>query len=262
MSKKLIISEEEQKEIKKLYNLSEQDYLRAGIESLLKNIFSKKKEDGKKPKDKESISSIDGKVKITGYSGDKLNNINIFIDEMNKMGITDPLHQIGILSVAAKESSFNSFKEKSYCSTPDNRIINVFGNKRGNRCKSLKCDDSKFFECVYGKNSGVSLGNNQTGDGAKFIGRGFNQITGRANYEKISRLTGLDLISNPSLLEDPRVAAKAAILYYTKGKSANSLPKFNDKKKSVEYFADLTSGSNSQRARENAFDKMDNFNIA
>ena len=69
------------------------------------------------------------------------------------------------------------------------------------------------------------------------------------------------MVSNPSLLEDPRTAAKAAILYYTKGKSANSLPNFSDKKKSVEYFADLTSGSNSQRARENAFSKMDNFNI-
>ena len=150
MSKRLIISEEEQKEIKKLYNLSEQDYLKSGLEAIFKNIFNKKKED-KKSEDKETISSLDGKIKVTGYGGDKLNNINIFIDEMSKMGITDPLQQIGILSVVAKESGFKTFKESSYCNTSDSRITQVFGSKLGNKCVSLKCDDSKFFECLFPK---------------------------------------------------------------------------------------------------------------
>jgi len=261
MSKRLIISEEEQKEIKKLYNLSEQDYLKAGLEAIFKNIFNKKKEDIK-PEDSETISSVDGKIKVTGYGGDKLNNINIFIDEMNKMGITDPLQQIGILSVAAKESGFKSFKESSYCKTSDSRIIQVFGSKLGNRCASLKCDDSKFFECLYGKNSGKRLGNTEPGDGYKYIGRGYNQITGKYNYQKVGQRIGVDLVSNPELLEDPRIAAKAAISYFTKGKSPESFPKFDNKEDAVVYFADLNSGSQSQTARTNALNKMDDFNIA
>ena len=57
MSKRLIISEEEQKEIKKLYNLSEQDYLKAGLEAIFKNIFNNKKED-KKSKDNKNTSNV------------------------------------------------------------------------------------------------------------------------------------------------------------------------------------------------------------
>ena len=57
MSKRLIISEEEQKEIKKLYNLSEQDYLKAGLEAIFKNIFNNKKED-KKSKDNKNTSDV------------------------------------------------------------------------------------------------------------------------------------------------------------------------------------------------------------
>ena len=57
MSKRLIISEEEQKEIKKLYNLSEQDYLKAGLEAIFKNIFNNKKED-KKSEDNKNTSDV------------------------------------------------------------------------------------------------------------------------------------------------------------------------------------------------------------
>lgn len=51
------------------------------------------------------------------------------------------------------------------------------------------------------------LGNTQAGDGRRFKGRGFVQLTGRTNYEKYSDLLGIDLLSNPELVRDPRVAA-------------------------------------------------------
>ncbi|MFZ7114526.1 MAG: glycoside hydrolase family 19 protein [Bacteroidota bacterium] len=44
------------------------------------------------------------------------------------------------------------------------------------------------------------LRNINPGDGVKFKGRGLIQITGRHNYEKVSKAMGLDLISNPTLL--------------------------------------------------------------
>jgi predicted chitinase len=45
------------------------------------------------------------------------------------------------------------------------------------------------------------LGNNQAGDGRKFKGRGYVQLTGRANYQKYSGKTGKDLIANPEILQ-------------------------------------------------------------
>ena len=55
----------------------------------------------------------------------------------------------------------------------------------------------------------VSLGNTEAGDGARFKGRGFVQLTGRANYLKYGKAIGLGerLIDDPELANDPNIAA-------------------------------------------------------
>lgn len=52
------------------------------------------------------------------------------------------------------------------------------------------------------------LGNTEPGDGAKFHGRGYPQMTGRANYARASRELGVDLIGHPELALRPDIAAK------------------------------------------------------
>ena len=54
------------------------------------------------------------------------------------------------------------------------------------------------------------LGNQGPPDGASFKGRGFIQLTGRANYQKHGAAIGLDnqLIENPDLANDPEIAAR------------------------------------------------------
>ena len=56
-----------------------------------------------------------------------------------------------------------------------------------------------------------ALGNTQPGDGARFAGRGYVQITGRTNYERAGRLLGIDLVGSPALALKPQYAAP--ILY-------------------------------------------------
>lgn len=46
------------------------------------------------------------------------------------------------------------------------------------------------------------LGNTQPGDGLRFKGRGFVQITGRLNYAKFSKILGVDMVTNPALALD------------------------------------------------------------
>jgi len=59
-----------------------------------------------------------------------------------------------------------------------------------------------------------ALGNTQAGDGAKYKGRGFIQITGKANYASAGQALGIDLVSNPELAAKPDVAAKVAVWYW------------------------------------------------
>ena len=52
----------------------------------------------------------------------------------------------------------------------------------------------------------TDLGNTQPGDGARFKGRGYIQLTGRDNYQRIGRQVGVDLISQPQVANDPGIA--------------------------------------------------------
>lgn len=52
------------------------------------------------------------------------------------------------------------------------------------------------------------LGNQGPPDGANFRGRGFVQLTGRANYTRFATIIGCDLVNNPALACDPAIAAQ------------------------------------------------------
>lgn len=56
-----------------------------------------------------------------------------------------------------------------------------------------------------------SLGNTVAGDGPKFKGRGFVQITGRRNYRDWSRRLGVDLIKEPHLAASMPIATRILI---------------------------------------------------
>jgi putative chitinase len=71
------------------------------------------------------------------------------------------------------------------------------------------------------------LGNIKPGDGERFKGRGYLQITGRWNYGAVGRLIGKDLIKNPELLENPDIAIQADIAYW-KMRVRPNVSNFND----------------------------------
>jgi predicted chitinase len=156
--------------------------------------------------------------------------IKTVVKYLNKHGITNPLVQRAILSTIEKESGFTATKEASYKTTSPKRVREIFGSRFGGlsdeEIDAIKKDDNKFWERVYGGEWGrKNLGNTRPGDGAKFVGRGFNGITGRGNYQTYTDMlrkagTNADLVSNPEILErNPEISAEVNALYFLRGLS-------------------------------------------
>ena len=88
--------------------------------------------------------------------------------------------------------------------------------------------ESAGFKATVERASGAAyegrkdLGNTEPGDGRRFKGRGFIQLTGRSNYERIGRMIGEDLVNNPDLAAEPEIAAKIAVAFL---KSSGALDK-------------------------------------
>lgn len=62
----------------------------------------------------------------------------------------------------------------------------------------------------------ADLGNLQTGDGIRYHGRGYIQLTGRANYRTYGSLIGVDLEADPELALEPRIAAEVLVVYFVR----------------------------------------------
>ena len=69
-------------------------------------------------------------------------------------------------------------------------------------------DRSYFTEMYEGR---ADLGNTQRGDGARYHGRGYVQLTGRRNYTEYAKITGRDLVNYPELAKEPDIAAEILV---------------------------------------------------
>jgi predicted chitinase len=223
-----------------------------------------KSTDVEKTDDVSPKTVIDGDVKVTGnFNSEQLKNINYLIDEMNKIGLKDPLAQIGVLSVINKESNFIPVNENSYATTSNDRLRKLFGKRLSKysdeELSQLKKNDREFFNVIYAK----TVGNQGGDDGYKYRGRGFNQLTGIKNYEKYGQLIGMGnkLVEDPELVNDTEIAAKIAIAFLIGNKSPSSFPKFKSKVDAASYFADINAGGSSSH-RSKAIEKTENFAVA
>jgi putative chitinase len=105
-----------------------------------------------------------------------------------------------LLQIWPKE--FNEQNVDAYAGLPEKVLNLAYANKFGN-------------------------GPESSGDGWKFRGRGFLQFNGRAQYERYSKETGIDLIKNPDSVGDPHVSLLIASVYWYKS-GLNSLADAND----------------------------------
>jgi putative chitinase len=134
-----------------------------------------------------------------------------------KYGLTSPYAVAALLGIAGGECRWKLVDEGFKYSA--DRLLQVFPSVfKGDKELANKYagnPNNSLPEFLYGYQTakGKGLGNTQPGDGGKYIGRGYIQLTGRGNYAKYGQMVGKDLLGNPELLSDPATAAEVSVKY-------------------------------------------------
>ncbi|HJV48806.1 MAG TPA: hypothetical protein VJ549_05995 [Geothrix sp.] len=103
--------------------------------------------------------------------------------------VVEALQSLEIASPAVEVAAIASIGSESYVFAPEK-----------------EAGTDAYFRRMYEFDR--SLGNLEPGDGVKYCGRGFIPVLGRSEYMRFGKLVGVDLVAQPELALDPRVAAK------------------------------------------------------
>lgn len=114
-------------------------------------------------------------------------NLPFVLDALVDQGLADkPMVLMALASIRAETEGFEPISEgrSKFNTSPGGHPFDLYDNRR-------------------------DLGNQGQGDGDRFKGRGFIQLTGRANYQKYSKALGLgnQLVNKPELANEPEIAA-------------------------------------------------------
>lgn len=151
--------------------------------------------------------------------------IKALIAACDKVGLTTKEQKCALLGIAGGESAWipqlesytysdARLKQIYSFATPEDIAKYANASRKG-------ISREEFFSWAYGptKRGKGFLGNQTDADGGKYFGRGFIQLTGKANYARYQKLANemglnLDIVNNPDSLDsDINVSALVAALY-------------------------------------------------
>ena len=114
-----------------------------------------------------------------------------------------------------------------------------------------------YYDDQY-RSADAKVGNSKAGDGSKYKGRGYIQLTGRDNYKTIGADIGEDLVGNPDLMLDPAIARKASIAWW-KRNVRGSVP--NDDYTDIEAVSGLVNRGSATRTASGLTDRRKMFAV-
>lgn len=137
-------------------------------------------------------------------------------DTAAKFGITTPLRLAHFLAQCGHESGgFKAVQENLNYGAKGLR--GIFGKYFPTDAKALEYErkPEKIANLVYGNRMGN--GAETTGEGYKFRGRGYIQLTGKDNYSKFDKTVDEDILANPDLVATKYPLASAAFFFQSNG---------------------------------------------
>jgi putative chitinase len=132
-------------------------------------------------------------------------------DTAAKFGITTPLRLAHLLSQASHESGhFKAVTENlNYSADGLKKIFPKYFP--GNLNESYARNPQKIANKVY--SSRMGNGDEASGDGFRYRGRGFLQTTGKSNYADFNKIVEDDVLANPDLVATKYALASAAFFF-------------------------------------------------
>jgi putative chitinase len=158
-----------------------------------------------------NISSVGG-LKIDKLKGHIPDAVIAQIPETSaKFNITNNLRIAHFLAQCGHESGgFKAVSENVNYSAAG--LKGIFGKYfPGNLAESYARQPQKIASRVYGGRMGN--GPEATGEGWKFRGRGYIQLTGKQNYTNFAKFIGEDTVNNPDLVATKYPLASAAFFF-------------------------------------------------
>ena len=113
-------------------------------------------------------------------------NLPFILDALHAAGLADKaMVLMALATIRAETASFEPISEgkSRFNTSPNGHPFDLYDNRK-------------------------DLGNRGKPDGDSFKGRGFVQLTGRDNYAKFGAQIGQNLVGNPALANDPKIASE------------------------------------------------------
>lgn len=132
-------------------------------------------------------------------------------------GIDTTLRKVHFMAQVAHESGGLKFSEENlnYSAKALRLIFRKYFPSQ-ELAEAYHRQPEKIANRVYANRMGN--GDEQSGDGWKYRGRGLIQLTGKDNYARFSKDNDIDVVTNPLLLLEPEWALKSACWYWKKRK--------------------------------------------
>jgi putative chitinase len=138
-----------------------------------------------------------------------------FIATAYAAGITSPRELANLMAQVSQESGGLTQVEEGFRYSGGLQDVPVRAARQSPEGpaahrEALNGNAEPLAELMYGGR----MGNDQPGDGYKYRGRGYIQITGHDNYEALGNALGMDLVNHPELAATPEGATKTALKFW------------------------------------------------
>lgn len=174
-------------------------YLANGLNAVVRDSKKNKTQD-------ENKYGIDLEYFLTKYKYENKENLKVLLNDMNEYytseKITPLKEQVAYILATVYTETFKTFKPviENYW-IADKKIREIYFYKY----------DPILADTDERKETAIKRGNTEKGDGLKYCGRGYVQLTWKNNYKKVKEKFGIDVVTYPDKVLEPKLAVKIMI---------------------------------------------------